>query len=75
MEFSERVEKVRTIPAHTTPLSALTLNMQGTMLATASQKGTLGYSEFVMLQTLLFPFPSKKVPPKPHALRPTSNVV
>jgi len=41
VEFSESVEKVRTIPAHTTPLSALSLNMQGTMLATASQKGTI----------------------------------
>ncbi|KAL5251893.1 hypothetical protein ACHWQZ_G014880 [Mnemiopsis leidyi] len=33
--------QMRMIPAHTGPLAILTLNMQGTMLATASDKGTL----------------------------------
>ena len=33
--------QMRMIPAHTGPLAILSLNMQGTMLATASDKGTL----------------------------------
>lgn len=33
--------QMRLIPAHTGPLAILSINMQGTMLATASDKGTL----------------------------------